>query len=83
MARSYRGRHVDPGVIHLALELPKVDGRDRERGVVEEGADRLDRGAGVATELRRGVAEDVEPGRGETAAAAEVAAEPRVERAAA
>ena len=58
-----RHRDVRPRPVRLALEPPQVDGRDRQRAVVEERAHRLDRGPGIATQLRRGVAEDVEPGR--------------------
>lgn len=51
----------------------------RERAVVQERADLLDRGPGIPPELRRDVTEDVEPGRCEPRCA-EVAPEPGVER---
>src|SRR5664280_1369278 len=57
--------HIWPRPVRFALEATQVGGRDRERAVVEECADRLDRRAGIATELRSRVAEDVKPGRRE------------------
>jgi hypothetical protein len=70
---------------HLATSGPSrpravgVDGCDGERGVAEERGHGLDRGAGVASELRGGMAEDMEPGRGQPCRL-EVPPEPRVER---
>jgi len=77
-----RHRDIRPRLVRLAFEPPEVDGRHRERAVVQERAHRLDRGPGIATELRRRVPEDVQPGRGQPRRL-EVPPEPPVERAAA
>src|ERR1035437_4415596 len=71
--------HLAPGQILLTLKPAQVDAGDRERTVVQELAHRLDRLTGIASQLCRGMAEDVDAGRRHTSAL-QVSAEPSVER---
>ncbi len=78
--RSHPDRrgHLRPCAVLDPVQSAQVDRRDREAGVVEEGANRLHRLAHLATKLGRGAAPDVKPGPRQTRRH-QVAPEPRGE----
>ena len=59
-SEANRRGHPRPGEIFLSFEAPKVNGRGRQRRVVEELAHGLNALASVPAELRRGVSKDVD-----------------------
>ena len=66
-------------MVLLALQPPQVGSGHRQRGVIQEPRHVLDALARVTPELRGGVPEDVDPGRGKPCVP-EVPLELRVER---